>query len=76
MGNMSRSIKIIPNDKERKWERKLNEMKNKLRTEIGNVISEERRKYKRGKARGDSSSAFVIENILTKSDVIYSCYRM
>jgi hypothetical protein len=72
---MSLSKKIIANGKGRKWERKLQEMKNKLRTEIENAISGKRRANKRGKARGDSSG-FVIGNTLMKNDVICSCYRM
>lgn len=51
-------------------------MKNKLRTEIENVINKKRQKTKRGKARGDSSSASVIGNILMKDEVVCSSYRM
>jgi hypothetical protein len=51
-------------------------LKNKLRTEIENAINKKRQKTKRGKARGDSSSASVIGNILMKNDVVCSSYRM
>jgi hypothetical protein len=51
-------------------------MKNRLRTEIENVINEKRQKTKIGKARGDYSSASVIGNILMKNDVFCSSYRM
>jgi hypothetical protein len=50
-------------------------MKNKLRTEIENVINEKRRKTEKGKVREDYSSASVIGNILMKN-VVCRSYRM
>jgi hypothetical protein len=51
-------------------------MKNKLRTEIENVMNEKRRKKEKGKVREDYSSASVIGNILMKNDVVCRSYRM